>query len=331
MRSPWHRCHLVRPPPPSGTAALPRAPHAPRGRPGVPGTALVRISPMSRIACIVAATLIATGCVQTRGAMLSNTVGLRPQTSPDSVRLYRAASQVPGKYQEIALLFSSGASRATDQIAMLENMRRKAAAFGANAVILDAITEPSAGAKVAGAVLGVATERQGRAVAIYVLPDSAPRAAPTPVLAHGTLQHFSYDLFGCAREGARDVRCTLRVTNLDPTGAASSDHELRRARLIPAEGTAVSAHDARYGTAVIPHYAFGLASRALILAPQAYADLTVRFTGVDPKIVSAALEIEETIGRQSGRMELAEVPITGGVQAIPVEPADAVRQSPATR
>jgi hypothetical protein len=42
-------------------------------------------------------------------------------------------------------------------------------------VILDAVNEASAGAKVAAAIFGTGTQRKGRAIAIYVLPDSGKR------------------------------------------------------------------------------------------------------------------------------------------------------------
>jgi hypothetical protein len=55
---------------------------------------------------------------------------------------------------------------------MMESMRKKASEVGANAIILDAINEASAGAKVAAAVFGTGTQRKGRSIAIYVYPDS---------------------------------------------------------------------------------------------------------------------------------------------------------------
>jgi hypothetical protein len=84
--------------------------------------------------------------------------------------MYRTASQVPGKYQEVALLNSKGESGLTDESAMFRSMRKKAAEVGANAIILDAVSEPSAGAKVASAVFGTGAERKGRAIAIFILP-----------------------------------------------------------------------------------------------------------------------------------------------------------------
>ena len=89
------------------------------------------------------------------------------------MRLYRVASQVVGRYDEIALINSASASQFTNEQKMLESMRKKAGQLGANGVILEGISEPSAGAKVAAAVLGASTERKGKAIAIYVYPDSS--------------------------------------------------------------------------------------------------------------------------------------------------------------
>ena len=53
---------------------------------------------------------------------------------------------------------------------MYNAMKKKAGNLGANAIILDATSEPSAGAKIAGAFLGTGAERKGRAIAIFVFP-----------------------------------------------------------------------------------------------------------------------------------------------------------------
>lgn len=88
----------------------------------------------------------------------------------DQVTIYRTADKVPSKYEEVAMLNSSGASGWTDEEKMFKNMRFQAGKLGANAIILDALSEPSAGAKVAAAVFGVGAERKGKAIAIYVFP-----------------------------------------------------------------------------------------------------------------------------------------------------------------
>ncbi|MGH7556414.1 MAG: hypothetical protein ACREMD_01270 [Gemmatimonadota bacterium] len=75
-----------------------------------------------------------------------------------------------GRYEEVAILHSEGEVSWTDEADMYESMKKKAAELGANAIILDAMSKPSAGAKVAGAFLGTGAERKGKAIAIYVYP-----------------------------------------------------------------------------------------------------------------------------------------------------------------
>ena len=110
------------------------------------------------------------GCVSTNAALLGNSARRSP-VSPQDVALYRSAEQVPGKYEEMALLNSSGDSGFTDEAKMFESMKKKAGELGANAVILDALSEPASGAKVAAAIFGVSAQRKGKALAIYIYPE----------------------------------------------------------------------------------------------------------------------------------------------------------------
>ena len=93
----------------------------------------------------------------------------------ESVAIYRTADQVPGKYEEVAILNASGSTSWTNEAQMNEKMREEAGKLGANAIILDATSEPSSGAKVAAAIFGVDVKRKGRSLAIYVLPSGAAR------------------------------------------------------------------------------------------------------------------------------------------------------------
>lgn len=129
---------------------------------------------MSWWSCLaIAACFVA--CVQTNATLLAPSPVARPKVSPDSVRIYRTADQVKSKYEEIALLNSTGESNWTNEQAMFESMRKKAGEVGANAIILDAINEAGAGAKVAAAIFGTGTQRKGRAIAIFVFPDSTAK------------------------------------------------------------------------------------------------------------------------------------------------------------
>src|SRR5947209_4570119 len=106
--------------------------------------------------------ILLAGCVTTTATKLGTSMLHAPLISRD-VAIYRTAAQVPERYEEVALLYSKGVSTLTNEPQMFESMKTKAAEMGANAIILDAISEPSAGAKIAGAFLGYAPERQGNA------------------------------------------------------------------------------------------------------------------------------------------------------------------------
>jgi hypothetical protein len=128
-----------------------------------------------RPAVMLGMALVAAACVHTNATRLG-TAPARPPVHADSVAVYRTAAQVPGKYEEIALLNSAGEASWTSEAKMFNSMRKKAGEMGANAIVLDALSEPGAGAKVAAAVLGVGAERKGRAIAVYVVP-AAPAAS----------------------------------------------------------------------------------------------------------------------------------------------------------
>lgn len=130
-----------------------------------------------KFALIVAISLLTVGCVSTNASMLGSTSTTRPKLKPEQVALYRVASQVPGQYEEVALLNSAGDSGFTDESTMFASMKKKAAEIGANGVILDAVSEPSAGAKVAAAIFGVSAQRKGKAIAIYVIPGTTSTVA----------------------------------------------------------------------------------------------------------------------------------------------------------
>lgn len=109
-------------------------------------------------------------CVSTQAVRLGSNE-IHPPVSPDKVAIYRTASQVPGKYEEVALLSSSGDYNMTNEEAMYRSMREKAGKMGANAVILDSVQEPGTGAKVASVLFGTGANRKGKALAIFIHPS----------------------------------------------------------------------------------------------------------------------------------------------------------------
>jgi hypothetical protein len=123
----------------------------------------------STLVILIISLAFVTACVSVNATRLG-TANYRRPVPADEVAVYRTADQVPGKYEEIALLNAKGDSTWSSEEGMFKQMRKKAGRMGANAIILDAISEPSAGAKIAGAVLGVGAERKGKAIAIFVFP-----------------------------------------------------------------------------------------------------------------------------------------------------------------
>jgi hypothetical protein len=122
------------------------------------------------VVLIISLVLVAS-CVSVNATRLGSGPN-RPPVPADQVAIYRTADQVPGKYEEIALINAKGDSAWSSEAGMFKQMKKKAGQMGANGIILDAVSEPSAGAKIAGAIFGVGAERKGKAIAIYVLhPD----------------------------------------------------------------------------------------------------------------------------------------------------------------
>lgn len=111
-------------------------------------------------------------CTRTNAALMDNSIHLAT-TCPDAVKMYSTPASVGAEYVEVALLNSAGSAGWTSESGMVKSMRQKAAEVGANGIILQNINEPGAGAKVAAAVFGVAAERKGKSVAIFVASDTA--------------------------------------------------------------------------------------------------------------------------------------------------------------
>lgn len=116
---------------------------------------------------LIVVVLALTACVSVQSTRLGADV-IRPPVTPDRVSIYRTADQVRGHYEEVALLSAAGDYNATSEEGMYKEMRKKAGAMGANGIILDSVSEPSTGAKIANVLLFTSANRTGKAVAIYV-------------------------------------------------------------------------------------------------------------------------------------------------------------------
>ena len=106
------------------------------------------------------------------------------KTCPAAVKLFTAADRVEQPYREVALLNSTGETSYSNENQLIQSMREKAAAAGANGIVLNGIDEPSSmekiagqvaqiGADAAGQIVNISAQRKGRAIAIYIASDSA--------------------------------------------------------------------------------------------------------------------------------------------------------------
>lgn len=127
--------------------------------------------------------LLLTGCVQTQATMLDPTE--RPPLTEDQVRVYRTPESVQCEYTEVAVINAQGQAGSTNESQMVNAAKKRAARIGANGVILGSINEPSAGARVAGAIFGVGAERRGEMVAIFVGEPCRPRTSAQPATGSG--------------------------------------------------------------------------------------------------------------------------------------------------
>lgn len=120
---------------------------------------------------LMAVPFVLAACVQTNAAVLDVTV-VRAPICPDGVKIFPDTASIGGAYERVAILTSTGSSDYTSANGMLNSQRQRAAALGANGVLVGQIHEASSGAKVAGAIFGVSTQRTGEALAINVPGDS---------------------------------------------------------------------------------------------------------------------------------------------------------------
>ena len=137
-------------------------------------------SHLKRAAIFCALCAIITACVSTNATLLIPGEQYEP-VSPDLVRIYTDESELDTlEYIRVAIIESTGSTTWTSQAGMYKSMRKKAAKLGCNGVLLSSIDEPGAGAKVAGAFLGVGTKRRGHAYAIRVIGVKRSKANPVP-------------------------------------------------------------------------------------------------------------------------------------------------------
>lgn len=145
------------------------------------------------------------GCVQTQATLVGPT---RYQPVDESeVVIYLKEEEVPGPYERVAIIHMQGSSTYTNEAQMIAAAKRKAAKLGANGVILNYVREASDGAKVAGKIFGIDTQRRGQSLAIYVLPAIHDYRTSLPGgVAEGITASDEFDIQSQNDSSAADVR-----------------------------------------------------------------------------------------------------------------------------
>jgi len=88
------------------------------------------------------------------------------------VRIFTTEEELEDyEFVRVAIISSSGNTSWTSRTEMIESMRKKAGEMGANAILMPDIDEPSAGAKIAGAVFGTGADRRGEVIALRILGE----------------------------------------------------------------------------------------------------------------------------------------------------------------
>lgn len=152
------------------TALLDRGYPLPRVRPEFPpGTE----DDMRLRAATLLGVLALGACVSVNKSILApNPTGRR--FSMEAVYVYLEDDTVP-EHTRLAILNARGDVDVTNEGDMIDELREEAGKLGANAIILGDIDEPGTGARIAGAVFDIPTQRETQAIAIYV-PSRDPEA-----------------------------------------------------------------------------------------------------------------------------------------------------------
>lgn len=118
---------------------------------------------------LFALALTSSACITTSTVPLAG-AGQLEAIAPEYVAVFATEEDIPGPYDKIAIIHARGSSSMTDEKMMMAKLQQEAAELGANGIVVGAIEEPSAGAKVAGAVFGVSPQRKGEILAVRYRP-----------------------------------------------------------------------------------------------------------------------------------------------------------------
>lgn len=112
-------------------------------------------------------------CTSTNVVRLNPTV--HSPTTYDLITVYEYESQVESEFEKLAVITVKGSSLWKTKEGLLKKLKEKAAAIGANAVILSTSKKTSAGVVALDAWFtgGLLSKKQYSAIAIYIYPKDS--------------------------------------------------------------------------------------------------------------------------------------------------------------
>lgn len=105
-------------------------------------------------------------CVQTSTTVLDPTAAPLMAKAPEHVRIYLSPNDLPKGTRKIAAISARGDNGMTSSADFYKAVKREAASVGANGVLVNNVSEPTAGAQIAGAFLGYSAQRQATYTAV---------------------------------------------------------------------------------------------------------------------------------------------------------------------
>jgi hypothetical protein len=105
------------------------------------------------------------GCINTNAVRLGEPTQYA-RVQPEDVQVFLTEADVKGEFDKVAIINAEGNYAYANDERMIKAMKKKAAEYGANAIILGEFKDPSTVEKIADAVIGVGGEKTAKVLAI---------------------------------------------------------------------------------------------------------------------------------------------------------------------
>jgi hypothetical protein len=122
---------------------------------------------MRKILLVGVLASLSTACISVSKSVLNDSYAFRPIDGAE-VYVFFPYDEIC-EHDRLAILAAEGDEDWTSEGGMIDKLREEAGKLGANAIILNAVTEPGGGERIVAAATLDSAERRGQAVAIRCL------------------------------------------------------------------------------------------------------------------------------------------------------------------